>query len=111
MAIQSNSTAAMTLTPNAIQKVKSLIETDPENAGKSLRLFVEGSCCSKEYGLQFDVKQPGDCEYHLEGVSVVVDSDSNTALQGCVVDYIQEDPGAGFTIAMPSQASSCGCCS
>jgi iron-sulfur cluster assembly protein len=110
MATKNEITAAMTLTQNAIQKVKSLMESDPQNAGKSLRLFVEGSCCSKEYGLLFDVKQPGDCEYHVDGVSVIVDSDSNSALQGCVVDYVQEDPGAGFTIAASSQASACGCC-
>lgn len=110
MATQSENTAAMTLTQNAIQKVKSLMESDPQNAGKSLRLFAEGSCCSKEYGLLFDLKQPGDCEYQIDGVSVIVDSDSSTALQGCVVDYIPDEPGAGFTIASPGQAAPCGCC-
>jgi iron-sulfur cluster assembly accessory protein len=106
-----NATATkITLTHNAVQKVRSMLDSSPQNAGKSLRLFAEGSCCNKEYGLVLDNLQPGDWECRCDGVSVIVDSESSSEFEDCVVDYIQDGADAGFTISMANRPASCGCC-
>src|SRR5208283_173966 len=97
------------LTPNAAEQVKSLL-WQPENSGKSLRIYVEqGGCSGMQYGMVFDEKRDGDLTSEQHGVEVLVDSISAQYLRGTVVDFSDALTGGGFKISNPNAKQSCGC--
>ncbi len=100
----------VTLTDSAVSQVKTLLTGKPENAGKILRVFVEGGGCSgMQYGLVFDERRDGDLTADCAGVEVLVDSFSSQYLRGAVVDYNDGLTGGGFKISNPNARESCGC--
>lgn len=107
---QRSTAAVVTLTPSAAEQIRSLLTTEPENAGKTFRVFVEsGGCSGLQYGMTFDEKRDGDLVRDCEGVTVLVDSFSADYLRGSVVDYSDALTGGGFKITNPKAKQSCGC--
>ena len=105
-----NDDVVVTLTESAAGHVKRMREREAENAGKALRVFVEGGGCSGfQYGMTFDEKRDGDHAAEFHGVPVLVDAESATYLKGAVVDYKDELNGGGFKISNPNAKHSCGC--
>ncbi len=101
---------SVTLTANAIAKVKSLAANDPNAAGKSLRILLEsGGCSGYQYGFTYDNKKDGDESYHFDGVDVIIDTKSAELLKGSVIDYKEDFGGEGFAIQNPNVKKSCGC--
>lgn len=100
----------VSLTESAAAQVKHLIATDPENAGKTLRVFVEsGGCSGMQYGMVFDEPRPDDTSTQFFGVNLLVDPFSAEYLHGTVVDYVDALTGGGFKIINPKAKQSCGC--
>ena len=100
----------VSLTESAAAQVKHLITSDPANAGKTLRIFVEqGGCSGMQYGMTFDERRPDDSTREFFGVNVLVDPFSAEYLRGTVVDYVDALTGGGFKIFNPKAAQSCGC--
>ena len=98
------------LTDRAAQHIKTLLANEKENAGKALRVFVEGGGCSgMQYGMVFDNKREDDFSAEFQGVSVLVDPFSANYLRGSVVDFNDELNGGGFKISNPNARQSCGC--
>lgn len=103
-------TPVLTLTPNAIKKIKSLMEADPQAKGKSARIYLEaGGCSGYQYGFSFDDKKEGDASLTVDGLTVLVDPQSAQQLKGSVVDYKEDFGGEGFAIQNPNVKKSCGC--
>jgi iron-sulfur cluster assembly accessory protein len=99
----------ISLTPSAAEEVKSIL-TQPENAGKTLRVYVEqGGCSGMQYSMIFDEKRPDDLAADMHGVSVLVDPFSANYLRGTVVDFSNALTGGGFKISNPNAKQSCGC--
>jgi iron-sulfur cluster assembly accessory protein len=99
----------VSVTENAAAEVKSLLAL-PENAGKTLRIFVEqGGCSGMQYGMVFDEKREGDLASGQHGVEVLVDPISAQYLRGTVVDFSDTLTGGGFKISNPNAKQSCGC--
>lgn len=99
----------ITLTPNAAEEVKSLL-SQPENSGKSLRIYVEqGGCSGMQYGMVFDEKRDGDLRAKQNGVTVLIDPISAQYLRGTVVDFSEALASGGFKITNPNAKQSCGC--
>jgi iron-sulfur cluster assembly accessory protein len=99
----------VSLSENAAAEVKSLL-AQPENAGKTLRIFVEqGGCSGMQYGMVFDGKRDGDLASEQHGVEVLVDAISAQYLRGTVVDFSDALTGGGFKISNPNAKQSCGC--
>src|ERR1051325_9967371 len=97
------------LTESAAGQVKLLLN-DPENSGKTLRIYVEqGGCSGMQYGLVFDEKRPDDLTLEEWGVSVVIDPISANYLKGSTVDFSDSLTGGGFKITNPNARQSCGC--
>jgi len=97
------------VTENAAAEVKALL-AQPENAGKTLRLFVEqGGCSGMQYGMVFDEKRDGDLVSEQHGVGILVDAISAQYLRGTVVDFSNALTGGGFKISNPNAKQSCGC--
>lgn len=110
MSIETQVSPVVTLTDSAARQVKSILESEKENAGKALRVYVEaGGCSGLQYGMTFDEKRPDDVSAEFNGVSVVVDPFSANYLKGSVIDYSEELTGSGFKIKNPNAHSSCGC--
>lgn len=100
---------AVKVTENAAAEVKSLLAL-PENAGKTLRLFVEaGGCSGMQYGMVFDQKRDGDLASAQNGVEILVDPISAQHLRGTVVDFSDALTGGGFKLSNPNARQSCGC--
>ena len=98
------------LTENAANEVKSLVQSDPANAGKTLRVYVEsGGCSGLQYGLVFDEQRADDLRAEFFGVPVLVDAFSANYLRGAVVDFSDSLNGGGFKILNPNARQSCGC--
>src|ERR1044072_1860490 len=102
--------SVVALTESAATQIKSKLAHDKENAGKGLRVYVEGGGCSgMQYGMVFDEKRENDLSLESFGVPVVVDSFSANYLRGSVVDYVDSLTGGGFKISNPNARNSCGC--
>ncbi len=101
--------SVITLTPSAAEEVKNIL-TQPENAGKTLRIYVEqGGCSGMQYSMVFDEKRPDDLSTEMHGVSALVDPFSAKYLRGTVVDFSHDLTGGGFKISNPNAKQSCGC--
>jgi iron-sulfur cluster assembly accessory protein len=103
-------TAPITLTPNAIAKVKEIMaQQNPAPTG--LRVGVVGGGCSGfSYSMQFE-NSAGlmDKVFDMDGLKVYVDATSVMYLNGCRVDYVETLEGAGFKFENPNVKSTCGC--
>ena len=100
----------ISLTESAAQQVRALLADEKENAGKTLRVFVEGGGCSgMQYGMVFDDQHDDDFSSLSHGVTVLVDPFSANYLRGSIVDFKDELNGGGFKITNPKARQSCGC--
>ncbi len=99
----------ITLTPDAVTELRTML-TQPENAGKYFRVYVEqGGCSGMQYGMVFDEQRDGDVIGEQDGVTVLVDSFSAKYLRGTQVDFSDALTGGGFKISNPNAKQSCGC--
>ena len=107
---QTGEKKALSLTPNAIVKVKEIMaQQDPMPAG--LRIGVVGGGCSGfSYSMNFE-NAAGimDKVFSFHELKVFVDATSLMYLQGCVVDYVETLEAAGFKFDNPNVKSTCGC--
>jgi iron-sulfur cluster assembly accessory protein len=101
--------SAVNLTESAARQIQEMLKS-PENAGKFLRVYVEGGGCSGlQYGMVFDEKRADDTTADFFGVSVLVDSFSANYLRGATIDFSDALTGGGFKISNPNAKQSCGC--
>lgn len=101
---------AVRLTQDAADHIKSMWISQPENAGKALRIYVEaGGCSGMQYGMTFDEPREGDASTTFFGVGVLVDSVSAEHLRGTVIDYVDSLNDGGFKLNNPTARTSCGC--
>jgi iron-sulfur cluster assembly accessory protein len=102
--------APVTLTANAVSKVKGIMaQQTPVPAG--LRIGVVGGGCSGfSYSMQFEnAAGMMDKTFEMDGLKVFVDATSVMYLNGCIVDYVETLEGAGFKFENPNVKSTCGC--
>jgi iron-sulfur cluster assembly accessory protein len=101
---------AVSLTDNAIVKVREILDMqDPKPSG--LRISVVGGGCSGfSYSMAFETS-PGlmDKVYTFDGLKVYVDQASLLYLDGARVDYVEGLEGSGFKFENPNVKSTCGC--
>lgn len=102
----------ITLSDNALNEIRRLIETDPTAKGAHIRVMVVGGGCSgMSYKLGFETKpiETNDKVFEREGVKVVVDAKSYLYLAGTQLDYSGGLTGTGFTFVNPNAKRTCGC--
>ncbi len=100
----------LTMQPNAIKKIKELIDEEG-NPSLKLRIFVQGGGCSgMQYGFTFDEEvNQDDFDLEFDDVHLLVDAMSSQYLQGAVVDYTDGLAGSQFEIKNPNAQTTCGC--
>jgi iron-sulfur cluster assembly protein len=99
----------VSLTPAAIEKIKSILSERKEAAG--LKIGVTGSGCS---GFQYKMtlaREPGidDKVLDVEGLKLFIDRHSLFYLNGTSIDFIDGKNGTGFKFENPNPPASCGC--
>ena len=100
----------ITLTENAVSKVKEILTSqEPQPAG--LRIAVVGGGCSGfSYSMAFENNpQMLDKTYSYEGLKVFVDQASLLYLEGAQVDYVESIEGSDYKFSNPNVKSTCGC--
>jgi iron-sulfur cluster assembly protein len=101
----------ITISENAVAKLKELISKHGTAEDTYLRMYVAGGGCSGfRYGLALDNKlHEGDQVIQADGVKVVLDQNSLEYLDGSSVDYVESVAGSGFMVSNPNNWSTCGC--
>ena len=98
----------VTVTDTAAQKIRELMDSEPEGEISVLRIAVQGGGCSGfQYALGFD-RGPQD-EVEVNGVRIVIDPFSAPYLTGSEIDFVDQLMGAGFAINNPNVQAACGC--
>ncbi len=98
------------LTPAAIDRVRTLIET--KGAGVSaIRLGVKTTGCPAfSYQLDFvENVDPVDQVVERVGIRLVVDAKSADLVSGVEIDFVEDKLGSMFVFRNPNEKSRCGC--
>jgi iron-sulfur cluster assembly protein/iron-sulfur cluster insertion protein len=105
-----DASTVFTMTDEAADKVKTLIEAEG-NPELVLRVAVRpGGCSGFSYEMFFDTDVAiDDMRSEHRGVTVVIDPASALHLGGASLDYKDGLQGAGFSIQNPNATRSCGC--
>ena len=104
-------TPAVSLTDNAVNKVREIMEAQGQTDG-GLRIYVAGGGCSGfKYGMALDNEPaPDDEVVQVDGLRVFIDAMSLPYLKGANVDYVDDALlGQGFKVENPNAQSTCGC--
>ena len=105
------------ISKNAAQEIKR-IQLSQQKPDSTFRLTVEeGGCSGLFYDFQLESPSSEDnsptqeTQLHFEsnGISVVVDRQSYTYLEGIKLDYSEDLMGGGFRFQNPNVSSSCSC--
>ena len=104
--------AVVQVTPNAVARIRKMMDEGKVPTGGGLRLAVQGGGCSGlSYAVRFDAK-PAETDKIFEfdgGVRVLVDPKSLIYLAGMIVDYKNDLMQQGFVFENPNAQKSCGC--
>ena len=97
----------ITLTDNALNKLKEILEEEDDDTLK-VRLAINGGGCS---GFRYDflledlVSEDEDMVFG----DLVIDSMSMMYLTDATIDYVDEINGSYFKVINPNAQSTCGC--
>jgi iron-sulfur cluster assembly protein len=96
------------VTPNAIGKIRTMLEANNE---KALRLgIVGGGCSGLSYKFRYEsAPRPNDQIIEVDGVTLLVDPKSLTYLDGLTLDYEETLLEQAFRFRNPKAQKSCGC--
>lgn len=110
MLTDTTQTDTITMTPEAVQAVKELLEKR-QLEGYALRVYVSGGGCSGfQYGMALDNNiRDLDVVCETNGIKAIVDEVSIQYLRGATIDFVDDLMGSGFKIENPNAIASCGC--
>ncbi len=101
----------ITITENAAEKVKALLEghVEYENPGLRIRI-VGGGCVGHQYKMDVeDGSQEDDTVVEAFGARLFVDKKSEFYLDSMVVDYEEGVMSSGFKFINPNAKRTCKC--
>lgn len=97
-------------TPSAVTQIKRLIDNEPNNLHKYLRLGAKnGGCAGFSYIFEFDDKRDSDLIEQIDTFSIIVDKSQVDLIQNLQVDYESGLNNRGFVFKNPNATSTCGC--
>jgi iron-sulfur cluster assembly accessory protein len=102
---------AILLTKKAEDKVKEIMNEQPEPyAGLRIQV-VGGGCSGFSYRMGFDknFNDQSDQMFEFDGLKVFIDKQSLLYMDGAEVDYVEGLESAGFKFNNPNSTGSCGC--
>src|SRR5437773_9920744 len=100
----------ITVTQNAAQQLRHLLDAQKQTAGKGLRVQIsKGGCSGLHYEMTLDEKKSGDAVVERDGVQFLVDGESADYLRDATLDCRDGLTGVGFHIENPNASRTCGC--
>jgi iron-sulfur cluster assembly protein len=99
----------VTMTGNAVRRVRSLMDANPKALG--LRVGVKkGGCAGMEYTMAVaEEKGPHDEVVEQDGAVVLIEPTAIMYLLGTEMDYQTDKLASQFVFNNPNQTSACGC--
>ena len=100
----------ISLTANAVNEVKRLMNAADFDKETFLRIGVKGGGCSgMNYMLGFDKKESDDEVYDIDGIQVLMKKAHSIYLFGMQVNFEDGLNARGFVFQNPNASSTCGC--
>ncbi|XP_037092180.1 iron-sulfur cluster assembly 1 homolog, mitochondrial-like [Pollicipes pollicipes] len=101
--------AALILTKNAVEKVKSVLGKNPQAIGLKVGVRQRG-CNGLSYTLEYAFEKGKlDEEVHQDGVTVFIDRKAQLSLLGTEMDYSESKLASEFIFNNPNIKGTCGC--
>ena len=101
---------SVTLTPEAVDEVRRMLQREAEPQALGLRLMVKGGGCSGlSYAMHFDRQKEKDQVFEFGELRVFVDPKSLLYLKGTKLDYVDSLQDKGFKFINPNADKTCGC--
>jgi iron-sulfur cluster assembly accessory protein len=101
--------AAITLTPNALARVKELMSKNTEMAGLRVGVKQRG-CNGLSYTLEYaKEKLKFDEVVEQNGVKIFIDAKAQLTLLGTEMDYVKDELNSEFVFHNPNIKGTCGC--
>ncbi|ODQ50646.1 hypothetical protein SAICODRAFT_31712 [Saitoella complicata NRRL Y-17804] len=99
--------AAMSLTPKAIEKLRTLLQT----RGTLVKVGVKNKGCA---GMSYDLSyvttpHPFDESVSVDGVTVLIDNKALMSIIGSEMDWVEDRLSARFVFRNPNVKDTCGC--
>lgn len=98
----------ISLSDNAVHKIKQLVSEQGEQAGLRVKV-VGGGCSGLQYRMEIDAAKERDKIFERDGARLIVDKKSFLYLNGSELDYAEELMSSGFRVVNPNAKRSCGC--
>ncbi|VDD93582.1 unnamed protein product [Enterobius vermicularis] len=101
--------AALTLTPSAVNRIKKLLQLQPDMRALKIGVKQRG-CNGLTYTLDY-AKEKGrlDEEVLQDGVRVWIDSKAQLSLLGSEMDFVESRLSSEFVFRNPNVKGTCGC--
>lgn len=100
---------AITITDNAAEKIRNLVNEAGE-PDRGLRIKVVGGGCSGlQYKMDLDLAKQGDKVFGEDAARVIVDRKSFLYLNGTELDFSEDLMDSGFKLINPNVKRTCGC--
>jgi iron-sulfur cluster assembly protein len=98
------------LSDRAIVEIERL-QSQQSDSSPYFRIAVAAhGCAGLAYDLQFaPVSQPEDHQLTIAQLTVLIDPNSLTQLQGLAIDYTEDLMGGGFQFSNPQAKRTCSC--
>ncbi|MBI4133901.1 MAG: iron-sulfur cluster insertion protein ErpA [Candidatus Terrybacteria bacterium] len=96
------------ITERAAEHIRQVLE---EKGASALRVFVAGGGCSGyQYGMVIAHEiEEDDFVIEQQDVTIVIDSQSASFLEGAEIDYVEDVMKSGFAVFNPNAVRSCAC--
>ncbi len=100
---------AISVSPNAANKIRTLLATNDKPASGLRVKVVGGGCSGLQYKMDLDVERPGDKTFGDQDAQIIVDRKSFLYLNGTELDYSESLMESGFKMQNPNVKRTCGC--
>ncbi|KAM9810271.1 iron-sulfur cluster assembly 1 homolog, mitochondrial [Neosynchiropus ocellatus] len=101
--------AALTLTPAAVNKIRTLLQNKPEYIGLKVGVRTRG-CNGLTYTLDYTKeKDKSDEEVLQDGVRVFIEKKAQLTLLGTEMDFVESKLSSEFVFNNPNIKGTCGC--
>ena len=98
----------ISLSDNAVSKIKQLVSEKGDHAGLRVKV-VGGGCSGLQYRMEIYAAKERDKIFERDGARLIVDKKSFLYLNGSELDYAEELMSSGFRVVNPNAKRSCGC--